>query len=115
MVRESVTCSVFIASEMQSILKYGYKELCKCSLWRIDIVAGEAFTTNLLHQFRSLNRQDFRVDNAYGPTEVSICSSMHEVSDSDIDTDGFSIPIEKALANYGTYIVNEESRPVPIG
>ncbi|KAL8909684.1 MAG: hypothetical protein Q9171_004929 [Xanthocarpia ochracea] len=115
MVRESVTCSVFIVSEMQSILKYGYKELCKCSSWRIAIVAGEAFTTNLLHQFRSLNRQDLRIINAYGPTEASICSSMHEVSYSDLDTDGFSIPIGKALASYGTYIVNEESRPVPIG
>ncbi|KAL8893752.1 MAG: hypothetical protein Q9192_004960 [Flavoplaca navasiana] len=115
MVREGVTCSVFIVSEMQSILKYGYKELCKCTSWRIAIVAREAFTTNLLQQFRSLNRQDLRIINAYGPTEASICSSMHEVSYSDIDTDGFSIPIGKALANYGTYIVNEESRPVPIG
>ena len=115
MVREGVTCSVFIVSEMQSILKYGYKELCKCTSWRIAIVAGEAFTTNLLQQFRSLNRQDLRIINAYGPTEASICSSMHEVSYSDIDTDGFSIPIGKALANYGTYIVNEKSRPVPIG
>ncbi|KAL8928298.1 MAG: hypothetical protein Q9172_000982 [Xanthocarpia lactea] len=56
MVRESVTCSVFIVSEMQSILKYGYKELYS-----------------------------------------------------------FSIPIGKVLANYGTYIVNEQSRPVPMG
>ncbi|KAL8780315.1 MAG: hypothetical protein Q9213_006513 [Squamulea squamosa] len=115
MLRESVTCTVFIVSEMQSMLKYGYKELCECSSWRTAIVAGEAFTINLLHQFRSLNRQDLRIINAYGPTEASICSSMHEVSYSDIDTDGFSIPIGKALANYGTFIVDNESRPVPIG
>ena len=115
MIREGVTCSVFIVSEMQSLLKYGAEQLRKCSLWRIAMVAGEAFTKNLLHQFRSLNRQDLRLYNAYGPTEASICSSMHEVSYSEIDTDGFSIPIGKALANYGTYIVDEESRPVPVG
>ncbi|KAL8999563.1 MAG: hypothetical protein Q9169_001652 [Polycauliona sp. 2 TL-2023] len=115
MLREGVTCSVFIASEMQSILKYGYEELSKCSSWRTAMVAGEAFTTNLLHQFRSLNRRELRIINAYGPTEASICSSMHEVSYNDLDTDNFSIPIGKALANYGTYIVDKHSKPVPVG
>ncbi|KAI4230036.1 MAG: hypothetical protein L6R36_000415 [Xanthoria steineri] len=115
MVRESITCSVFIVSEMQSILKYGYKELRKCSSWRIAMVAGEAFTTNLLRQFRSLDRLDLRIINAYGPTEASICSSMHEILYTDINTDGYSIPIGKAIANYGMYIVDAESRPVPVG
>ncbi|KAL8721656.1 MAG: hypothetical protein Q9225_001705 [Loekoesia sp. 1 TL-2023] len=115
MAREGVTCSVFIASEMHSMLKYGYEELRRCSSWRIAMVAGEAFTKNLLDQFHSLNRHDLRIINAYGPTEASVCSSMHEVSSSDIRTHDFSIPIGKAIANYGTYIVDEECKPVPIG
>ena len=115
MAREGVTCSVVIASEMQSMLKYGRQELAGCSSWRIAMVAGEAFTTNLLDQFRSLNRPDLKVVNAYGPTEASICSSMSEVSYGDANRDGFSIPIGKAIANYGTYIVDDECKPVPIG
>ncbi|OAQ62682.1 hybrid NRPS/PKS enzyme [Pochonia chlamydosporia 170] len=115
MAREGVTCSVFIVSEMQSMLKYGYDKLRTCSSWRIAMVAGEVFTINLLDQFRNLNRPDLRIINAYGPTEASICSSMHEVLPSDIHTDYSSIPIGKPIANYGTYIVDEECRPVPIG
>ncbi|THC93486.1 hypothetical protein EYZ11_007042 [Aspergillus tanneri] len=115
MTREAVTLSVFIVSEMQSMLKYGYEELRTCSSWRLAMVAGEAFTTNLLDQFHRLNRHDLRIINAYGPTEASICSSMHEVSLSDVNSADFSIPIGKAIANYGTYIVDEECKPVPIG
>ncbi|KAL8774157.1 MAG: hypothetical protein Q9209_001265 [Squamulea sp. 1 TL-2023] len=70
MLRENGTCTVFIVSEMQSILKYGYEELCECFSWRTALVAGEAFTTNHLHQFRSLKRQDLKIINAYGPTEA---------------------------------------------
>lgn len=114
-VRERVTCSVFIVSEMQSILKYGYEELRRCFSWRIAMIAGESFTTNLLDQLRGLHRHDLRIVNAYGPTEASVCSSMHEVSSSDFYTEDFSIPIGKALANYGTYIVDEECNPVPVG
>ncbi|ORY71799.1 putative hybrid NRPS/PKS enzyme [Pseudomassariella vexata] len=115
MEREGITCSVFIVSEMQSILRYGFQELLRCSSWRIAMVAGETFTKNLLDQFRSLNLHDLRIVNAYGPTEASICSSMHVVSLSDANTDDFSVPIGKPLANYGTYIVDHECTPVPIG
>ncbi|KAI9040688.1 PKS-NRPS hybrid synthetase psoA [Aspergillus affinis] len=114
MVHEGVTCSVFIVSEMQSMLQYGYDQLRACSRWRIAMVAGEAFTTNLLEQFRSLNRNELRIINAYGPTEASICSSMHDVFPIG-NTIDFNIPIGKAIANYGTYIVDDQCNPVPIG
>lgn len=114
MAREGVTCSVLIVSEMQHMLKYGYEQLRQCSTWRIAMVAGEAFTTNLLEQFRNLNRNDLRIINAYGPTEASICSSMHEVMPTG-NTIDFSVPIGRPIANYGTYIVDDKCKPVPIG
>lgn len=114
MAREGVTCSVFIVSEMQHMLKYGYEQLRQCSTWRIAMVAGEAFTTNLLEQFRNLKRNDLRIINAYGPTEASICSSMHEVMPTG-NTIDFSVPIGRPIANYGTYIVDSHCKPVPIG
>ncbi|KAL2280264.1 hypothetical protein FJTKL_12713 [Diaporthe vaccinii] len=110
MAREGVTCGLFIVSEMQSMLKYGYEALGRCSSWRIAMVAGEAFTANLLDQFRSLKRPDLKIVNTYGPTEAAICSSQYEIL-----PDDSVITIGKPLANYGVYIVDEECNPVPVG
>ncbi|KAK1966752.1 putative hybrid NRPS/PKS enzyme [Colletotrichum sublineola] len=115
MSRERVTCSVFIVSEMQVMLRFGYEELRRCPSWRFAVVAGETFTVNLLDQFRALSRSDLTIINAYGPTEASICSSIWQVSYADLETGAFSIPIGKPIANYGTYVVDEESNPVPVG
>ncbi|KAK1990307.1 acetyl-CoA synthetase-like protein [Colletotrichum falcatum] len=115
MSREGVTCTVFIVSEMQAMLRFGYEELRRCSSWRFAMVAGEAFTVNLLDQFRALDRPELSIINAYGPTEASICSSIWQVSYADADKGGFSIPIGKPIANYATYVVDEEGNPVPVG
>ena len=115
MEREGVTCTMFIVSEMQSLLKYGYDELCRCSSWRFAMLGGEAFTTTLLDQFRSLNRPDLRIINGYGPTEAAIVACIKELSTRDANIDGFNYPVGKAIANYGTYIVDEDCQPVPIG
>ncbi|KAK1979519.1 putative hybrid NRPS/PKS enzyme [Colletotrichum cereale] len=115
MSRESVTCSVFIVSEMQAMLRFGYEELRQCSSWRLAVVAGEAFTVNLLDQFRALKRPDLTIINAYGPTEASICSSIWQVSYTDVETGSFSVPIGKPIANYATYVVDEGGNPVPVG
>ena len=112
---ENVTCTTLVVSEMQALLKYGYDQLCNCSSWRIAMVAGEAFTVHLMDQFRALNRPDLKVINAYGPTEASICSSLSEVSLEQTNSTEDSIPIGKAIANYGTYIVDQYCKPVPLG
>ncbi|KAL4994078.1 hypothetical protein BDV10DRAFT_189351 [Aspergillus recurvatus] len=115
MARESVTCTTLIVSEMQALLKYGYDQLRNCSSWRIAIVAGEEFTVHLLDQFRALNRPDLKVINAYGPTESSVCSSLNEVCIDNVYSTESSIPVGKAIANYGTYIVDQYCKPVPLG
>ncbi|RYP14471.1 hypothetical protein DL765_006361 [Monosporascus sp. GIB2] len=115
MASEGVTCTTLIVSEMQALLKYGYDQLRNCSSWRIAMVAGEAFTVNLLDQFRALSQPDLKIINAYGPTEASICSSISEVSFGSIDSTDVSIPIGNAIPNYGTYIVDQYCRPVPVG
>ncbi|KAJ5976965.1 nonribosomal peptide synthetase 14 [Penicillium viridicatum] len=115
MAAENVTCTTLVVSEMKALLKYGYDQLCNCSSWRISMVVGEAFTVQLLDQFRALNRSDLKVINAYGPTEASICSSIGEVSFEELSSAEVSIPIGKAIANYGTYIVDRDCNPVPVG
>ncbi|KAL4745664.1 hypothetical protein BDW72DRAFT_198425 [Aspergillus terricola var. indicus] len=115
MARESVTCTTLIVSEMQALLKYGHDKLRYCSSWRIAMVAGEAFTVHLLDQFRALSRPDLKVLNAYGPTEASICSSLYEVSFEKAYSTQSNVPVGKAIANYGTYIVDQYCKPVPLG
>ncbi|KAJ0414063.1 Nonribosomal peptide synthetase 14 [Aspergillus carlsbadensis] len=112
MARESVTCTTLVVSEMQALLTHGYEKLRQCSTWRFAIVVGEMFPAHLLNGFRALNLPDLKIINAYGPTEASICSSVHEIMVHSPDT---VIPIGTAIANYGTYIVDESCNAVPLG
>ena len=50
--------------------------------------------------------------NAYGPTEVSICSAFHKV---DANKAYNSIPIGKSIANSANYILNDNLEEMPIG
>lgn len=51
--------------------------------------------------------------NGYGPTEVSILSSVHHVA-ADEPTP-FGVPIGRPLANTATYLLDAGRQPVPIG
>jgi amino acid adenylation domain-containing protein/thioester reductase-like protein len=115
MARERVTCTTFIVSEMQAMLNYTHEELRLCSSWRISMVAGELFTKSLLTQICALGRHDLEIFNAYGPTEASICTSMHRINSSGSDTYDSSIPIGKAIPNHSMYVVDEYCKPVPVG
>jgi amino acid adenylation domain-containing protein/thioester reductase-like protein len=115
MAREGVTCTTFIVSEMQAMLNYAQEELRLCSSWRISMVAGELFTKSLLDQFHALGKQDLEIFNAYGPTEASICTSMHQITSNISDTYGSSVPIGKAISNHSMYVVDEACEPVPVG
>ncbi|KAF9697439.1 hypothetical protein EKO04_005132 [Ascochyta lentis] len=115
MEREGVTCTTFIVSEMQAMLNYAHQELRLCSSWRTSMVAGELFTKSLLNQFHALGKQDLEIINAYGPTEASICTSMHRITSSLSDTHDSSVPIGKAIPNHSMYVVDEACKPVPVG
>jgi acyl-CoA synthetase (AMP-forming)/AMP-acid ligase II/aryl carrier-like protein len=49
--------------------------------------------------------------NAYGPTESTICATMHLCTE-DYD---FSVPIGRPIANTRIYILDAHGRPAPIG
>ena len=51
--------------------------------------------------------------NAYGPTEVSVCASVHYVEATDHSPR--TIPIGTPLANTSIYVLDEASHLVPIG
>jgi len=70
------------------------------------IVAGEAFSTELVAQW-SQNRRFF---NAYGPTESTVCATVYECRDINQKA-----PIGRPIANTQIYILDSEGQPVPIG
>ncbi|KAI1080032.1 putative hybrid NRPS/PKS enzyme [Whalleya microplaca] len=113
--RERISFTLFIVSEQHALFKYGFDALKRSTNWRIALCGGEAVTTTLVDKFKSLNRPELRLVNAYGPTEASIISSCAEVPYSVVDFEDFRISVGPALANYGTYIVDHNCNPVPIG
>ena len=71
------------------------------------IVAGDAVTEALVRRWT----QGRRLINGYGPTEVTVCASMHEC---DGEADG-APPIGRPIGNMRIYILDEHRQPVPIG
>jgi amino acid adenylation domain-containing protein/thioester reductase-like protein len=68
------------------------------STLRVVTMAGEACPPSLAHHWLRKTR---RVFNAYGPTESTVCATIHE-----IQSDDSKIPIGKALFGIQTYVVN---------
>ena len=71
------------------------------------IVAGEACSGGLVSQWGATRR----FFNAYGPTEVTVCASIHEC---DAGQAG-APPIGRPIANTRAYILDAELNPVPVG
>jgi acyl-coenzyme A synthetase/AMP-(fatty) acid ligase/acyl carrier protein len=70
------------------------------------ISAGEACTRKLIEYWSS--RVNFL--NAYGPTECTICASMHVCTLGEE-----AIPLGEAIANTKLYLLNEQLQPVELG
>jgi amino acid adenylation domain-containing protein/non-ribosomal peptide synthase protein (TIGR01720 family) len=75
---------------------------------RVLIMAGDAAIPDLAR----LYARDRAVFNAYGPTEVSVCASIHRV---DPDDGGATIPVGRAVASSRIYLLDGFGRPVPPG
>lgn len=76
---------------------------------RVLITAGESAKMNHATNYsRFLN-----YFNAYGPTEYSVCVSIHSVREQ--DRDRRSVPIGTPIDNTEVYILDERDRLVPVG
>lgn len=71
------------------------------------IVAGDKICANIVDHYLSANIQ---VINAYGPTENTVCTTMHCYKLGDINTN-----IGRPIANTMVYVLDKELKPVPIG
>jgi amino acid adenylation domain-containing protein len=70
------------------------------------IVAGETCASELMIKW-SRGR---RLINAYGPTESTVCATMHEFKDGDLNTN-----IGKPLHNTRVFVLDSNNIPVPAG
>ncbi|WP_158442491.1 amino acid adenylation domain-containing protein, partial [Paenibacillus sp. JCM 10914] len=73
---------------------------------KVLIIAGEASTSGLLSEWNS-SRKLF---NAYGPTESTVCATIHKIEDEE-----GTIPIGRPIANTQTYLLDRNLEQVPIG
>ncbi|MDA3927423.1 MAG: amino acid adenylation domain-containing protein, partial [Prolixibacteraceae bacterium] len=80
-----------------------YKKLSNFSTL---IVGGEACSEKLMQQWN----KDRILINAYGPTEDTVCATMHKYANNDNHTN-----IGKPISNNKAYILNTFNSPVPIG
>ncbi len=76
---------------------------------RVLITAGEAADPELA-RFHAGRREYF---NAYGPTEYSVCTSIHKASPHEAYPLG--VPIGKPIANTRVYILGPGDQPQPEG
>ncbi|WP_443098601.1 non-ribosomal peptide synthetase [Streptomyces fulvorobeus] len=70
------------------------------------VTAGEACTSEVAEAARVFGR----VINAYGPTESTVCATMHRLDPSDA-----TVPIGRPLANTRVYVLDPILVPVPPG
>jgi pseurotin A synthetase (hybrid polyketide synthase/nonribosomal peptide synthetase) len=114
--REQVTVTLFIISEMSSLLDHASPILSRCNKWRIAMCGGEAFAPSLIRKFGNLNLPGLALFNAYGPTEGTIISSIGDVLYQGVDfAENYIVPVGPPMPNYGVYILDEKSQPVPLG
>lgn len=74
---------------------------------RTLIVAGDVCSVGLAQQWA----RGLRFINAYGPTEATVCASMHQCVAQ--DTEG--LPIGRPIANASIHILDAHGELVPIG
>ncbi|KAJ5519851.1 hypothetical protein N7463_000304 [Penicillium fimorum] len=76
------------------------------------LTGGEAIN---LHTIRTIlaHGPPRRLFNVYGPTELSVFTTYHQVSVEDVNRG--HIPIGRPLGNYEAFVVDDDLQPVPDG
>ena len=97
--RERITHVTLPPSALAAMSSDGLPEL------RLVVSAGEACDPALARRW-AIGR---RVVNAYGPTEITVCATMHDED----GADGF--PIGRPIANMRVYVLDPHGNPVPPG
>ncbi|MDH6577278.1 amino acid adenylation domain-containing protein [Kitasatospora sp. MAP5-34] len=79
---------------------------------RLIVLGGERLPAQALSGLRQ--DTDATVLNAYGVTEATVTSTVHEITAADL-TDGAEIPLGTELPGTRVYVLDEGARPLPPG
>jgi amino acid adenylation domain-containing protein len=88
----------------QMLLETGFKGINRMTM----LCGGEALTKELAEKLLATGGTLW---NMYGPTETTIWSCVHQVTNDETAP----IPIGRPIANTGIYILDHAMQPVPIG
>ncbi|MCA2174765.1 amino acid adenylation domain-containing protein [Nonomuraea glycinis] len=72
------------------------------------LIGGEAAGPGAVHRLRAL-LPELKVTNTFGPTECSIGSVFHDVTDADVDR----IPLGRPIDNTAAIVLDDDLMPVP--
>lgn len=108
---EGVTLTQATPSEYINWLRYGSAHL-QGSKWRIAASGGEKATPALTEGFKAVGKQDLRLFNGYGPTEITFTSHSRELFY--WDDGACDLPLQ-TWPNYSTYIVDRHMNALPLG
>ncbi|KAF9768362.1 hypothetical protein IL306_014363 [Fusarium sp. DS 682] len=115
MAEHGVTMTVATPSEYSMWFRFAPDGLRRCTAWTSAWFGGERSPQSLLDSFRNLSNvlPNLRFYTTYGPTEATV-STMKGVAD--VHDPNLTVPVPgRILPNYAIYIMDEESRPAPIG
>ncbi|KAB8336832.1 hypothetical protein FH972_021140 [Carpinus fangiana] len=117
---QSITYTKVTPSEYSMWMEYGGDNLRQATSWRFAFAGGEPLNKNVLKQFASLKLERLRLQNSYGPAEISIASHKGLI---DYREESLQRPMEDegpvvcgiSLPNYTTYILDKNLKPLPVG
>ncbi|WP_150468139.1 non-ribosomal peptide synthetase [Francisella sp. SYW-9] len=106
----NITKLHFVPSMLSAFLSYVNSIEISHTCMKDVFTSGEALSVSVAKEFKKLF-SEVKLNNLYGPTEVAI----DVTSFNDIGLDDTIIPIGKPIDNIKTYILNQNSQPVPVG
>nr|WP_082534647.1 non-ribosomal peptide synthetase [Nonomuraea pusilla] len=110
--RYGVTMTDFVPSVLEafvSLLEVREDLREATSGLRRMLIGGEAAGPGVVHRLRAL-LPEVEVTNTFGPTECSIGSVFHDVTDADVDR----IPIGRPIDNTAALVLGDDLEPLPV-
>ncbi|WP_216215149.1 adenylyl-sulfate kinase [Amycolatopsis aidingensis] len=111
--RYGVTMTDFVPSIFNTLVELAAAEpelVPRLASLRTILIGGEEINTRAVQHFRAM-LPGVRIVNTYGPTECSIGSVFHTVTDSDRE----SIPVGRPIDNTYVVVLDEDGELVPPG
>ncbi|KXG49293.1 Acyl transferase/acyl hydrolase/lysophospholipase [Penicillium griseofulvum] len=110
--KHKVTFTLATPSEYLAILQHAREHMKGYTLWKYACLGGEPFTDRLKLEFAQLGTNCPIVQDSYGLTEISACTTFETMTVSQVET---ARSVGKAIANTSLYVLDKDHNPVDIG